>query len=84
LGKNKRKFTFKNISETIKEISFNSTLRNGNPEELSNIFKGRPGWLHESAPIMMLYGNPFSTPGVNFVVKDISAVYEANVARPEI
>jgi hypothetical protein len=84
LGKNKRKFTSKNIVQTIKEVSFNSKLRNGNPEELSNIFKSRLGQLHESESIMMLYGNPFSTPDLNFVAKDISAVYEANVARPEI
>jgi hypothetical protein len=33
---------------------------------------------------MMLYVNPFSTLVLNFVAKDIAAIYGANVARPEL
>jgi hypothetical protein len=33
---------------------------------------------------MMLYGNTLSTLGLNFLAIDISAIYEANVARPEL
>jgi len=84
LGKNNRKVTSKIIAKTIKEINFNSKLHNGNLEKLSNIFRDRLGRLYEIELFVMLYVNPFSTLGLNFVAKDIGAIYEANVARPEL
>jgi hypothetical protein len=84
LGKNNRKLTSKIITKTIKEINVNSKLHNGNLEELNNIFRDRLGRLYEIEPFMMLYVNPFSTLDLNFVAKDIGAIYEANVARPEL
>jgi hypothetical protein len=83
MGKNNRKLTSKIIAKSMKEINLNSRLHNGNLEALSNIFRDRLCWLHEIEPIMMLYVNPLSTLGPIFVAKDISAIYEANVARPE-
>jgi hypothetical protein len=84
LGKNNRKLTSKIIAKTIQEINFNSKLHNGNLEGLSNIFRDRLCRLYEIEPIMMLYVNPFCTLILIFVAKDISAIYEANAARPEL
>ena len=84
LGKNNRKVTSKIIAKSIKEINFNSKLHNGKLEERSNIFTDRLRRLYDIEPIMMLYVNPFSTLGLIFVAKDISAICAANVARPEL
>jgi len=81
LGKDNRKLTSKRIAKTIKEINFNSKLQNGNLEELSNIFRDRLGRLYEIEPVMMPYVNPLSTLGLNFVAKDIGAIYETNVVK---
>lgn len=83
LGKNNRKLTSKINAKSIKEINFNSKLHNGNLKELSNIFRDRLCRLYE-IELMMFYVNPFSTLGLTFVAKDVSTIYEANVARPEL
>lgn len=84
LGKNNHKITSKIIAKTIKETDLNSKLHNGNLEEMSNIFRERLCRLHEIEPIMMHYVNPFGILGLVFVAKNISAIYQANVARPEL